>query len=69
MYGEEKREETNEAVCLSAGGAEGERLGGGPGGPDKGGSLNIKEKEKEKRGGGGESQGVNGCDGSSFLGV
>ena len=51
----ENEEETNEAARLSAGGADGERLGGGPGGPDEGRSLDIAEKKKgEKRRGGGE---------------
>ena len=49
--GEKENEEaTNEAARLSAGGADGERLGGGPGGPDEGGSLDIEEKKREKRG-------------------
>ena len=65
--GEEKREETNEAVRLSAGGAEGEQMGGGPGGPDVGGSLDIEEKRREKRGkGGGNREREKGCGGDSF---
>ena len=53
----ENEEETNEAARLSAGGADGERLGGGPGGPDEGGSLDITEKKKEeKRKGKGKSR-------------
>ena len=44
----ENEEETNEAARLSAGGADGERLSGGPGGPDEGGSLDIEERKKRK---------------------
>ena len=65
--GEENKEETNEAARLSAGGAEGERLGGGPGRPDEGGSLDIEERKKEKRGkGGGNRERRKGYDRSSF---
>ena len=67
VQGEENKEETNEAARLIAGGAEGEWLGGGPGGPDEGGSLDIKEKKREKRGRGrGNRERKKGCDGSSF---
>ena len=48
-FGEESKEETYKVVCLSMGGAEGEWLGGGPGGPDEGWSLDIKEEKREKR--------------------
>ena len=63
----ENKEETNEAARLSAGGADGERLGGGPGGPDEGGSLDIEEKRRKKRGKGrGNRERRKGCGRSSF---